>query len=78
MKKYKEDVPETFEDFAKYICNRCTANEWYCPSYCDTLEKASKIDYEILKKKFVQYDGDVQKLCRFIKKYKKRCRKRKI
>ncbi len=64
-------VPSTFEEFAREICNYCKANDWFCPSYCAMLEKASKMDYEIIRKKYIQHEGDHAKICRYIKNTKK-------
>lgn len=61
----KEQIP-TFEDFRKYACNSCD-NEWYCPTLCDVLEKAKKLDYSLVIKCFARHDGDMRKVFRYIK-----------
>lgn len=64
------EIP-TFEIFAKVMCVGCNANDWYCPTYCDVLEKASRIPFEIIQEKFAEHDGDLFKITRYIKETKK-------
>ena len=64
-------APTTFEEFAEEVCNNCTANDYYCPSYCDLLEKASKISFERIRKKYIEHEGDIGKVCRYIKNTKR-------
>lgn len=41
-------------------------NDWYCPSDCDLLEEASKLDYDIILKAYARNDGDLNKVCRYL------------
>lgn len=52
--------------FCKNICNVCTANDWYCPSECDTLQKARRIDFESIVKSYARNEGDLSKVFRYI------------
>ena len=65
-----EHIPN-FELYAKICCDNCTANDWYCPSYCPELEKASMIPFNIIQEKYAQYDGDLRKVVRYIKNTKR-------
>lgn len=42
LEQAKDEIGDNFETFAKHICCQCTANDWFCPSYCDFLR-----DYHI-------------------------------
>lgn len=55
-----------FEDFCHMACNSCKS-EWYCPSYCDVLEKASKMDFDRIIKCYARNDGEMWKVFRYIK-----------
>ena len=61
-----EEVGDNFESFAKYMCDSCT-NDWYCPSYCDFLEKLSRLDYDYILGKYAHYDGDLVKFSAYFK-----------
>lgn len=52
--------------FCKYACNMCTANDWYCPTECDTLQKARRIGFENIVKSYARNDGDWAKVFRYI------------
>lgn len=56
--------------FCHSVCVSCTANDWYCPTYCDVLEKAHKIPFEKIVKSYARNDGDVWKVVRYIKRYR--------
>jgi hypothetical protein len=68
IEEAKEEIP-TIESFLHFSCDCCTANDWYCPSYCLDLEKAQKIPFEKIQQAYAKYDGDPVKLCSYIKKY---------
>ena len=65
LEEAKEEIP-TFEIFAKTFCGSCISNDWYCPSYCNTLLKAQG-RFERVLKKYAEYDGDLVKVNRYIK-----------
>lgn len=52
--------------FCKYACNMCTGNDWYCPTECDTLQKARRIDFENIVKCYARNAGDWAKVFRYI------------
>lgn len=54
------------DDFCIKCCNRCTGNDWYCPSPCDMLEKARQLDYSRLVKCYARHEGDLNKVSRYI------------
>ena len=53
------------DSFCKQACINCN-NDWFCPSFCDTLEKAIKMDFELLVKCYARNDGDWAKIFRYI------------
>lgn len=52
--------------FCKNVCNVCTANDWYCPTECDTLQRARMIDFERIVKSYARNEGDLSKVLRYI------------
>ena len=64
--------PETFDEFRRAVCVSCTANDWYCPTDCEFLEKAAKLDFRDIQKSYVRNDGDIVKVSRFIRRKYKR------
>lgn len=68
IEEVKEEFP-TFDTFAKMFCTNCKSNDWYCPSYCDTLLKAQG-RFERVLKKYAEYDGDLIKVNSYIKRAK--------
>lgn len=70
LEEAKNEIPD-FKWFAKICCDNCTANDWYCPSYCPELKKASSIPFDIIQEKYARYDGDLSKVVRFIKNTKR-------
>ena len=69
IEEAKEEIP-TIECFLDVSCNQCTANDWYCPSYCDDLEKARKMPFEKIQQAYARNDGDMRKVFRYIKQYR--------
>jgi hypothetical protein len=64
------DEVGTIDNFCYGMCVHCTANDWFCPSYCDILEKARRMPFEKLLKSYARNDGDPIRLWRYIKRYK--------
>ena len=58
-----------FQELVRIICIYCNS-EWYCPNYCDVLNKARKITFEKIQKAYERNDKDVSKLIRYIKRYR--------
>lgn len=65
IKQATELIPD-IEAFKKELCNACVANDWYCPSDCDCLKKAQRMDFERILKSYARNDGDLKKVIRFI------------
>lgn len=63
----KNNCPETFEDFIGLCCLNCTANDYYCPTICSMLEKAKEIPFDKIQSKYIQHDGDIVKILKWIK-----------
>ena len=66
IEEAREDIPD-FDRFREEVCHQCTANDWYCSSDCDLLEEASKLEYDIILKAYARNDGDLYKVCRYLK-----------
>ncbi|MBR2870156.1 MAG: hypothetical protein IKB98_02075 [Clostridia bacterium] len=58
------------DNFCKKACDGCTANDWYCPSECEMLTKARKLDFERIVRCYAYHDGDLCKVFRYIKQTK--------
>lgn len=69
IEEAKEEIP-TFDAFRIQCCNQCTGNDAYCPSDCEMLEKADKLDFERIQKCYAKHDGDLRKVSRYIKQAK--------
>ena len=61
-KKYIPDL-----DSFRYQACHCCKNDWYCPSYCDVLEKAKRIDFNRILKCYARNDGEMYKVLRWLK-----------
>lgn len=55
------------EYFLESVCGTCTANDWYCPSYCHDLEKAQQMPFEKIQAAYARHDGEIWKIMRYIK-----------
>ena len=64
IEQAKEEIP-TFEAFKSYLCSCCSANDWYCPTDCETLIKAKKIFFKV-QASYAKHDGDLRKVCNYI------------
>ena len=67
IEQAKDEIGENFETFAKHICCNCTANDWYCPSYCDLLKRLSNMNFDYILEKYAHYDGDIIKFSKYFK-----------
>lgn len=65
IQEARKDLPD-FEHFKSWACNCCTANDWYCPSDCETLVKAWYMDFDRILMSYARNDGDPGKVFRFI------------
>lgn len=69
LQEAMEDIP-TIESFIDESCNRCTANDWYCPSLCEDLQKAKRMPFYKIQTAYARHDGDMIKVFRYIKQYR--------
>lgn len=68
---FKNEEFDTIDRFCSFCCSRCTADpDGYCPSDCEMLEKARKIPFDKIEKKYIKHKGDLTKLARYIKNYR--------
>ena len=70
LEEVKVEMP-TFGSFAQLVCDNCKANDWYCPTLCEELEKASRIPFDIIQERFAYHDGDLAKVMKYIRDTKK-------
>jgi hypothetical protein len=66
VEEAKKDLGD-IDRFCRCVCDYCTANDWYCPTYCEMLEKARKIDFNRILKCYAKHEGDLMKVVRYIK-----------
>ncbi len=69
VERAREEIPD-FKAFAHAVCTCGCGHDWYCPTYCDTLEKAEQMDFVRILKSYARNDGDLDKVCRYIKRAK--------
>ena len=67
LEQAKDEIGDNFETFAKHICCNCTANDWFCPSYCDFLERLSYMSFDYILEKYAHYEGDIVKFSNYFK-----------
>ena len=65
IEETKEYIPD-FDSFRYQAC-LCCDNEWYCPTYCNVLEKAERIDFNRILKCYARNDGEMYKVLRWLK-----------
>lgn len=71
-----EEKFENIDQFCSLCCEHCN-NDWYCPVECELLEKARKMPLEKINAKWIEHEGDIRKIVRYIKQYKFRYRSKK-
>lgn len=59
------------DTFCHCACIHCN-NDWFCPSYCEMLEKARRIPFYRIIACYARHDGDMAKVFRYIKQTKER------
>ena len=64
--KARDDIQD-IDSFCKWVCDCCQNNDWYCPSECDVLQKARKLNFDRIVKCYARHDGDLDKVCNYIK-----------
>lgn len=66
IEQAQEEIPD-IDSFCTHCCDRCTGNEWYCPSECEVLQKARKLDFARILKCYARHCGDLDKVSQYIK-----------
>ena len=63
-----EEAKEELKDIDSFCHRTCIAcnSEWFCPSYCDMLLKAKKLDFDRIIKCYAKHDGDMCKVFRYL------------
>lgn len=64
IEEVKNEI-STFQEFVHAMCCRC-GEDWFCPTICTWLEKASRMDFEKIQKCYTRNDGDIQKIYRYV------------
>lgn len=57
---------ETADSLCKFICDQCTANDAYCPSYCDTCKWVQR-NYDKAIERLAKLDGDLYEFCKRVR-----------
>lgn len=52
--------------FCRAGCVNCSS-EWYCPTYCDILEKARKIPFNRILSCYARHEGDWVSIWKYLK-----------
>lgn len=65
VEEAREEIPD-INTFCQLCCDCCKGNDWYCPDECETLQKATKLDFERILKVYAIKDGDLTKVNRYI------------
>lgn len=65
----REEIPD-IDYFCYEVCTKGCGHEDYCPSECQTLQKARELDFDRIIKSYARNDGDLNKVCRYIKNQK--------
>lgn len=60
----------TKDELAQKICDDCIANDWYCPSECDFLEKMRRVPIKKLNERYEHYQGYIYDFARWLKRTK--------
>lgn len=68
----KVEIPD-IDAFCRAACVHCS-NDWYCPTYCDALEKARRIPFDRLLACYARHEGDWVGIWRYLKQTKERLR----
>lgn len=65
-----EEKFETIDNFCAYVCSGACKEEWFCPTECELLQKARKMPLKKINTKWIEHDGDIRKVARYIKNYR--------
>lgn len=69
IKEINEEYGDTSDSLCKFICQQCTANDWYCPTYCATCEWV-KNNYTKAIERLAKLDGDLYEFCKRVRTWK--------
>ena len=69
IEQVKDEYGENADAMCGYVCDRCFANDWYCPSYCDTCMWIQK-NYDKAVERLAKLDGDLIEFCKRVKTWK--------
>ena len=72
VEEARAEIP-TIDAFCHWGCINCNS-EWYCPTYCDLLEKARRIPFNRILECYARHEGDPVKVFNYIKQTKERLR----
>lgn len=72
VEEAKAEIPD-IDAFCHWGCINCNS-EWYCPTYCDLLEKARRIPFNRILECFARHESDPVKVFNYIKQTKERLR----
>lgn len=64
----KERYGYNADDMCKNLCDLCNANDWYCPSDCESLAWIRN-NYEKAINRLAKLDGDYVEMFRRIKRH---------
>lgn len=70
VEEAKVEIPD-IDAFCRWGCVHCNS-EWYCPTYCDLLEKAKRIPFNRILECYARHEGDPVKVFNYIKQTKER------
>ena len=70
VEEAKAEIPD-IDAFCYWGCVHCNS-EWFCPTYCDLLEKARRIPFNRILECYARHEGDVVKVFRYIQQTKER------
>lgn len=69
VEQIKEEFGYDADSICKSICDMCTANDWYCPKYCDTCKWVIR-NYDKAVERLAKLDGDLVEFCKRVKRWK--------
>lgn len=69
IEQAKEEFGDNAESMIHRLCDFCTANDWYCPSYCKDMEWISR-NYDKAIERMAKLDGDYVEFMKRLKTWK--------
>lgn len=62
----KEELID-MNNFRSLMCDVYCKHDYYCPTDCDVLEKANRMNFDRIIRSYARNDGDIVKVYNFIK-----------